>query len=232
MEAKVEAACSNCHQGGNRTHWDGGQHKQNGVTCNDCHKVHAKDDAVITKVTQTEVCANCHKKQRAETHRISAHPIDAGKVACSDCHNPHGSIGPKLLKKASVNETCFNCHAEKRGPFLWNHASANDDCMNCHTPHGSTVAPLLEQRSPWLCQQCHAGTTPHPGNIYSGASLPGGPIANINANTSNTTNPVNPVTGARIALNNPPAQFPFRGCTNCHSQVHGSNHPAGIYLLR
>jgi DmsE family decaheme c-type cytochrome len=230
-EAKVEGACLNCHQGGNRTHWDGGQHQANGVACNDCHKVHVKDDKVLAKATQTEVCANCHKKQRAETHRISAHPIDAGKVACSDCHNPHGSIGPKLLKKASVNETCFNCHAEKRGPFLWNHASANDDCMNCHTPHGSTVAPLLKQRSPFLCQQCHGGTTPHPGNIYSGASLPGGPIANINANTS-STNPVNPATGARLSLNNPPAQFPFRGCTNCHSQVHGSNHPAGIYLLR
>jgi predicted CXXCH cytochrome family protein len=103
--------------------------------------------------------------------------------------------------------------------------------MNCHTPHGSTVAPLLKQRSPWLCQQCHGGTTPHPGNIYSGASLPGGPVANVNQSTA-TTNPVNPLTGARVAQNNPPAQFAYRGCTNCHSQVHGSNHPSGIYLLR
>ena len=226
-----DAACLTCHQGGNRTHWDDTAHKNNGVVCSDCHKVHSKDDPTMSKVTQTEVCENCHKKQRAETHRISTHPIEAGKVSCSDCHNPHGSIGPKQLKKASVNETCFQCHAEKRGPFLWNHASATDDCMNCHTPHGSTVAPLLRQRSPWLCQQCHAGTTPHPGNIYSGASLPGGPIANANQNTS-TTNPVNPITGFRLSQANPPAQFPYRGCTNCHSQVHGSNHPAGIYLLR
>lgn len=223
--------CLNCHQGGGRTHWDGGQHQQNGVACNDCHQVHRAQDKVLAKTSQTEVCFNCHKKQRAETHRVSTHPIDAGKVACSDCHNPHGSTGPKLLKKASVNETCFNCHAEKRGPFLWSHASANDDCMNCHTPHGSTVAPLLKVRSPWLCQQCHGGTTPHPGNVYSGASLPGGPIANVNQSTA-TTNPVNPITGARIAQNNPPAQVAFRGCVNCHSQVHGSNHPAGIYLLR
>jgi DmsE family decaheme c-type cytochrome len=224
--------CLNCHEGGNRTHWDGGQHQANGVACNDCHQVHNRgQDKVLVKLTQQEVCFNCHKKQRVETHRISTHPIEVGKVACSDCHNPHGSIGPKLLKKASVNETCFNCHAEKRGPFLWSHASANDDCMNCHTPHGSTVAPLLKVRAPWLCQQCHGGTTPHPGNVYSGASLPAGPAANVNANTT-ATNPVNPVTGTRLALSNPPVQVSNRGCTNCHSQIHGSNHPSGIYMLR
>jgi DmsE family decaheme c-type cytochrome len=226
-----EAVCQTCHKGGNRTHWDSSQHQANGVACNDCHKVHTKDGPSVSKFVQNETCFTCHKKQRAETHRISTHPIDAGKVLCSDCHNPHGSVGPKLVKKASINETCFTCHAEKRGPFLWQHASATDDCMNCHTPHGSTVAPLLKARSPWLCQECHAGTTPHPGNIYSGASLPGGPVANANVSTA-SSNPVNPVTGARVGLNNPPAQFPYRGCTNCHSQVHGSNHPAGDALLR
>jgi DmsE family decaheme c-type cytochrome len=223
--------CQNCHQGGNRLHWDGGQHQMQGVSCNDCHTVHKPKDGVMAKATQGEVCYACHKKQRAESHRISTHPIEAGKVACSDCHNPHGSAGPKLVRKNTINETCFNCHAEKRGPFLWNHASANDDCMNCHTPHGSTVAPLLKARSPYLCQQCHGNTTPHPGNIYSGTALPGGTVANIN-NVASATNPINPLTGARLSQNNPPAQFPYRGCVNCHSAVHGSNHPGGIYLIR
>jgi DmsE family decaheme c-type cytochrome len=224
--------CLTCHEGGNRTHWDGAQHQMQGVSCNDCHTVHRPKDNVLAKNTQSDVCYTCHKKQRAETHRMSTHPIDAGKVSCGDCHNPHGSVGPKLVKKNTINETCFNCHAEKRGPFLWNHASANDDCMNCHTPHGSTIAPLLKARSPMLCQQCHGNITPHPGNIYSGASLPGGTIANINQGAVSATNPVNPLTGAAVSRNNPPAQIPFRGCVNCHSAVHGSNHPAGIYLVR
>lgn len=209
-------ACLSCHEGGNRTHWDGGQHQMNGVSCNDCHQVHRPKDRMLVKETQPETCYACHKKQRAETHRISTHPIDAGKVVCSDCHNPHGSTGPKLVKKNNVNETCFSCHAEKRGPFLWQHASANDDCTNCHTPHGSTVAPLLKVRSPWLCQQCHGDLWRHPGSVYSGAGLPGGAVANVN--------PANP--------NNSPAQLAFRGCVNCHQAVHGSNHPAGAFLLR
>jgi DmsE family decaheme c-type cytochrome len=205
-----EKACATCHQGGNRMHWDGGQHQKAGVACNDCHKAHVPKDKVLTKAGQPETCYTCHKKQRAETHRVSTHPIDAGKVTCSDCHNPHGSTGDKLVKKNNVNETCFSCHAEKRGPFLWQHTSANDDCMNCHTPHGSTVAPLLKARGPWLCQQCHAEVSGHPGSIYSGTGLP-------------TPGPA----GA-----NPPVQMAFRGCVNCHQAVHGSNHPAGRSLLR
>ena len=229
-------ACLTCHEGSNRTHWDGSRHESSGLACTNCHAVHTPHDKVLAKATQPEVCYACHKTERAQTHRISTHPIVAGKVACSDCHNPHGSAGPKLLAKNTVNETCWTCHAEKRGPFLWEHPSASDDCMNCHTPHGSTNPPLLRARTPWLCQECHGDGAPHPGNVYSAASLPGGAVANINrtGGVSGTTQlgVTNPVTGARVTMNNPPAQMAYRGCVNCHSQVHGSNHPAGNRFLR
>ena len=116
------------------------------MACVSCHEIHAAHDKVRDRKTQTEVCFTCHKEQRADTHKISTHPIDAGKVVCSDCHNPHGSAGPKLLKKNTVTETCFTCHAEKRGPFLWEHQPVTEDCTNCHTPHGSNITPLLKDR--------------------------------------------------------------------------------------
>ena len=231
-------ACITCHQSGLRAHWLGSEHQTRDVTCSNCHQSHAPHDRVLAKVTQPDVCYACHQTQRAQTYRISTHPIVAGTVTCSDCHNPHGSTGPKLLVKNTVNETCFTCHAEKRGPFLWEHPSANDDCMNCHTPHGSTNPPLLRARAPWLCQECHGDGAPHPGNVYSGSSLPGGAVANVN-NTGGVggTPPaqlgaVNPLTGARVTQNNPPAQLAFRACVNCHQAVHGSNHPAGNRFLR
>ena len=198
---------------------------RSGVACTNCHTLHAPSDKVLTKVTQPEVCFNCHKTERAQTHRISTHPIAAGKVACSDCHNPHGSTGPKNLVKNSVNETCFQCHAEKRGPFLWEHPSASDDCMNCHTPHGSTNPPLLRARAPYLCQECHGDGAPHPGNVYSASSLPGGAVANANnpggVSGTNQLGVVNPITGARVTQNNPPAQLAFRGCLNAHATESG-----------
>ncbi len=166
------------------THWTGSQHETRGVACNDCHNIHATEQKVLNKATQAEVCFTCHKEQRAQTRRISTHPLavtglaSTAKMACSDCHNPHGSTGPTLLVKNSVNETCYTCHAEKRGPFLWEHAPVVDNCINCHTPHGSTNAPLLKTRAPWLCQECHSGD--HGNQVNSGANLAGGNVTTIN----------------------------------------------------
>jgi DmsE family decaheme c-type cytochrome len=138
-------------------------------------------------------------------------------MACSDCHNPHGTVGPKLLVKNSVNDTCYTCHAEKRGPFLWEHQPVNEDCTTCHTPHGSSSAPLLKQRTPWLCQDCHTGD--HAAQINSGANLAGGAVTTVNGN---------------FPLANAPAraQLGARNCLNCHVMVHGSNHPAGSKYFR
>lgn len=228
----INETCISCHKAGKRGLWEGSKHETENLACVSCHQVHTQGkDAVLDKTRQRDVCFACHKTERAETLRHSTHPIQAGKVVCSDCHNPHGSEGPKLMKEITVRDTCFTCHAEKRGPFLWEHPSAMDDCMNCHTPHGSTNAPLLKARSPWLCQNCHGDGAPHPGNIYSAAQLPGG--AASNANTKGPlANTINPVTGQGVALNNAAAQLAFRGCTNCHTQVHGSNHPAGKRFVR
>lgn len=191
--------CLSCHKSGLRMRWSGSQHQTNDVACASCHTVHTQKDPVMAKIKQPAVCFTCHQEKRAEIKKISTHPIDAGKLTCSECHNPHGSTGPKLLARNTVNETCFECHAEKRGPFLWEHQPVNEDCTNCHTPHGSNITPLLKSRPPFLCQECHDG--PHDSKTPYG---PGG-LASATANTAN-----------RVA---------GRGCLNCHAQVHGSNSP-------
>ena len=230
------AQCLACHKGGARMQWEGSRHQSESMACSNCHTVHAPKDRVLTKASQPDVCFACHKTERAQANRISHHPILEGKVVCSECHNPHGSAAPTMLLQNTVNETCWTCHAEKRGPFLWEHPSASDDCMNCHTPHGSTNPPLLRARTPFLCQECHGDGAPHPGNVYSAASLPGGAVANAN-NTGGTSGSTqlgvtNPLTGARVTQNNPPAQLAFKGCVDCHQNIHGSNHPAGNRFLR
>lgn len=202
--AERNAACLGCHEGGNRMHWASSQHASADLACTSCHKVHTQHDKVRDKTTQGEVCFDCHKQQRSESMRASHHPLKEGKMACSNCHNPHGSTGPKLLAKNTVVETCYTCHAEKRGPFLWEHPPAGDNCLNCHSPHGSNHPTLLKTKPPYLCQQCHDWTF-HPGTPYSGTQLPGfaAPAAGV---------------GQQLVL---------RACLNCHTQVHGSNHPSG-----
>jgi DmsE family decaheme c-type cytochrome len=215
--AAIVGACLQCHQNGARSHWSGSQHQREDLSCVNCHRVHIARDPVLNKVTQPEVCFTCHKDQRAQLHRISTHPVLAGKMGCSDCHNPHGSTGPKLLIKNSINETCLTCHDEKRGPFLWEHQPVSDDCTNCHTPHGSNNEPLLKARLPWLCQDCHSGD--HARSVYSGANLAGGAVTSVN--------------GTKPFQNQAPnAQIVGRDCLNCHSLVHGSNSPAGAKFQR
>ncbi len=201
-------ACLTCHKGGPRINWPGSQHASNDVACNSCHQVHNKRDKARDKQTQVEVCFTCHKEQRAENFKASHHPVREGKVVCSDCHNLHGSTGPSLLAKNTLNETCYKCHTEKRGPFLWEHPPATDSCANCHLPHGSNNPALLKSRQPYLCEQCHDYTN-HPGNVYSGKGLP--------------------ISQGGTA---PAQQMLLRGCANCHTQVHGTNHPSGARFTR
>ena len=194
-------ACIVCHQKDTiRAHWEGSRHQTADIACNSCHKIHAPHDKVRDKRTQAEVCYTCHKQQRTAMNKPSHHPVPEGKMACSDCHNPHGSAGPKLMKRDSVVETCYTCHMEKRGPFVHSHQPVDEDCGNCHDAHGTTAPTLLKARPPFLCQTCH---TPH------------GPVQPAVA-----TGAINPGWWSG------PAVTQGRGCMNCHTQVHGSNNPS------
>jgi DmsE family decaheme c-type cytochrome len=208
-EQRTEA-CLNCHRGTARTHWEGSAHPNNLMACSDCHQIHATVDRVLQRKTQTQVCFDCHREQRADSYKISTHPIQVGKVVCSDCHNPHGASGPSMVKKNTINETCFVCHAEKRGPFLFEHQPVVENCANCHTPHGSNLSPLLVSRAPWLCQSCHDG--------QHSSENPVGRNAASNQGGFTGASPSNQATG--------------RGCLNCHSVIHGSNSPSGGYFQR
>ncbi|HEY2926062.1 DmsE family decaheme c-type cytochrome [Piscinibacter sp.] len=212
------AACLACHdKDAKRALWGGSQHDSADVACTSCHKVHTNHDKVLAKATQTEVCFTCHKEQRTQVQRPSHHPIPEGRMSCSDCHNAHGSAGPKLAKRDSTNDTCYTCHAEKRGPFVHPHEPVAEDCANCHNPHGSTVANLLKARAPILCQQCH---TPH---VAGGVGAVGGqPGVYPPAAPGQFSPAITAVTGGKNVV----TIWQGRSCTNCHTQVHGSNNPS------
>lgn len=203
------AQCLQCHAGSTgglrltRALWDGSVHQSRGVSCTNCHTVHAP------KVSQPETCGQCHKNIKAQLLRPSHHPIREGKIQCTDCHNPHGTVADKLITANFVNEKCYECHAEKRGPFLWEHVPSIENCLTCHTPHGSSHEKLLVERRPFLCQTCHSNSR-HPGTLYSlRPNQRGLPVYTAQSN-----------------------RLFYRACSNCHSQIHGSNHPSGKALLR
>jgi len=174
------------------------------------------------KATQPEKCFTCHSQQRSESFQMSHHPVREGKVACSDCHNVHGSPGPKLVKEFTINETCYNCHAEKRGPLLWEHQPVREDCTLCHSAHGSSTARLLNERMPYLCTGCHSDDP----NVVA---APSSRVSSIGWFGGGNSIPGHaPVSSGQIGS----PYMQYRSCMNCHQQVHGSNSPNGAYFIR
>ena len=197
--------CVTCHNRTEHALWDSSAHNARNLGCLTCHSVHSPKSgtAQLVKNNQLEVCGSCHKAQVQKQLRSSHMPVREGKMTCTSCHNPHGSTNVKMLKVGNyINESCVSCHAEKRGPFLWEHAAGRESCSTCHDPHGSNNDRMLVARPPSLCQRCHIGTR-HSSTIYDGTAL---------VNRSN-----------RLVL---------RSCTNCHQQIHGSNHPSGFSFAR
>ena len=202
----VSETCTSCHNRSEHNNWSGGKHDARNITCTTCHSIHApkSEKGQLKTETQVETCKACHQKEVNKIQRSAHMPVREGKMECTSCHNPHGSDNVKMLRVGnSIAESCASCHAEKRGPFLFEHTVGRENCVTCHDPHGSNNDRMLVAKVPMLCQRCHIHSR-HPATIYDGTQV---------------NNRSNRVAG--------------RGCLNCHSMVHGSNHPtSGKYFMR
>ncbi len=163
-------------------------------------------ETAYKRVAEPYLCYNCHKTQQVQSNMATHHPIPENKMTCSDCHNPHG--GPyRMLRDESVNETCYRCHAEKLGPFTFEHPPVTEDCTICHNPHGAPNDYMLVQREPFVCLKCHPG--PHSRPVRG---IPGTPAAGVPALGSPATIP----------------QY-YNQCTDCHTQPHGSDEHSALH---
>jgi DmsE family decaheme c-type cytochrome len=168
------------------------------VNCLSCHSIHKavpKNEHLLAKAPGA-LCQTCHAVQSASfRNKPFAHRLDRGGMTCLDCHNPHDRKGQTVALTRSGELPCLNCHAEKRGPFVFDHVSGSaGDCLSCHQPHGSTNPKMLIwARVNQLCLSCHSRT--------------GGP-STLGSQPPSTHN---------ISLPR------WRNCTTCHTAVHGSN---------
>ena len=128
-----------CHNKGNQKHWAGSMHDTRKLACTQCHNPHPAEgvhEKALLRQPQLKLCTGCHLQKKAQLLRPGHMPLREGKLQCTSCHNPHGTTNERLLWQTSVNQNCYSCHAEKRGPFLWEHAPVRENCLNCHDPHG------------------------------------------------------------------------------------------------
>lgn len=188
--------CLKCHTANatfNLHNWNANVHAINDVSCIDCHSIcstfkQGSPDLMVRPRETGKMCYKCHQEIRAEFSLPSHHPLPENRIFCTDCHDSHGTTSDRLLKKGTVKETCTQCHAEKEGPFVYEHAENTEDCRGCHSPHGSVNNNLLLLKEPFLCLQCHIGHT-------------------------------------TLGLRELKGGF-YTRCTDCHSQIHGSDLPS------
>ena len=226
--------CLGCHTGAPTMAWHASYHNRQGVACADCHDAHpnAQVPTVVNithttldrpsgrpmRVAEPETCYKCHPKIFALSSLPSHHPIREGKIRCSDCHDSHGQ-DPGNLKGLTLNQLCFECHGEKEGPFVWEHAPVTENCAICHEPHGTVANNLLKQPPTFLCLRCHAGHSTHGASLQCTRCHLNNEVPTlVGGGPPNPTIPTTPA--SRQAL--------FTDCTQCHSQIHGSDFATGF----
>lgn len=203
MPEQETSGCLKCHDK-DRSHrsWIGSPHDRKDMSCSSCHSIHhAHGGTLIRTERLADICFSCHSEIRKALYQRSTHLFrteqQVAKLECAACHDPHGGHGRNMMVASSANEVCYTCHAEKRGPFLWEHPPVREDCFACHVAHGSNNPRLLRAQSHLVCQQCHMFMLSRHQTV-----------AGLDVFTFN------------------------RGCVNCHSRIHGSNHPSGKGLTQ
>lgn len=196
--ARAEQTCLECHGAEISQRWHAASaHSRNQVACTACHTVHGQPQQLTLKApaAANRLCSSCHVAEWAEFQRPHAHALREGAMSCADCHDPHGGKQSGSLRIVSANEPgCLRCHADKRGPFPFEHPPVRlEGCKACHEPHGSRNPRMLTRAEVrFLCLECHS-------NVGSRPALGGTPPA------------LHDLQSPR-----------YRNCTICHTRIHGS----------
>ena len=219
-----------------------------GITCENCHgagQAHVESGGDTSKIfnpakrSAKEVdgkCLTCHAGAHPNFDRS---PHAKANVSCTSCHSVHHSQEEKLLK-VSQPTLCFQCHADTKPAFSMPfHHKVNEgliQCSDCHDVHGTFGANNVKSTADQnlICTKCHTETrrpfvyehapvkaegclgchTPHGSQ---NARLLNMPAINPLCNQCHSGVAANTVHGMGAGSSETIA------CTNCHTNIHGSN---------
>jgi DmsE family decaheme c-type cytochrome len=237
--------CESCHGPGSLAIQNLGDDREaNTQAKKKCDTTKFLDILHLPPQAQSLICLKCHSAAsipvlahwNASTHAVN-------DVSCFDCHKLHKGPQQKV-RHEEMAEMCFTCHPEVRAEnSLYSHHPLREKkmfCVDCHEVHGSTQDHLLKGNSPKdTCTRCHMEKqgpfafehgdvtencanchTPHGSvnNHLLNASLPFLCLQCHTGHLASDGNVNGSATGAVKQL------FTNR-CTDCHSQVHGSDTP-------
>src|SRR5579864_3469295 len=91
------------------------QHPGAAGECTDCHNPHACATPGFIQPDPVNACLTCHSDQAEQGKKPHLHQ-PAFAQGCATCDEPHGGENQHLLRNASVNAVCLECHGPERSP--------------------------------------------------------------------------------------------------------------------
>ena len=124
--------------------------REGALLCTSCHNVHGTQNVRLLRAGTTidESCTSCHTDKRGPfAFEHAAMRLEG----CLGCHEPHGSINPKMLVRNQLHLLCLECHSTASGILASQPPSFHDlrsarfqNCTTCHLKvHGSNVNKFL-----------------------------------------------------------------------------------------
>lgn len=210
--AEQNAVCMDCHNRGSHMFWRGSPHESRGLACVDCHQV----KQVLAVKGSTEARFNAPLSENRQLLKsqpemcLTCHPMRRAQLLRSS-HMPY--------REGKV--TCTSCHNPhgSPNPSQLIQSTTNENCISCHTERRG---PFLWEHPPVVenCANCHE---PHGSNNPQLLKVRMPRVCDDCHDSSRHPTQAQPLSSIKNFN---------RGCTNCHSYIHGSNHPSGSAFLR
>lgn len=253
--------CLTCHEDhgkslGSNLH---GKLASGAAACESCHgpgAAHAESSGDKSKIigpsaTAAKVsaqCLTCHDQR--EGHRFFAASRHAAEgLSCASCHGVHKAKAPVqgVLRQGSTTALCLSCHKSmEKSLFTRSRHPLREgkmECTSCHDPHGTPGRTMLKGASANdLCFTCH--TEKRGPFLFSHSPVTENCMTCHNPHGSNQENLLVRresrlcqschLEGKHQTISGQPDDTwsSYRQCANCHTNIHGSNHPSGYKFLR
>ncbi|MBI2821581.1 MAG: DmsE family decaheme c-type cytochrome [Acidobacteria bacterium] len=152
LRAEQKDLCVTCHPGVRADFRKPFHHPvmEGAIRCSDCHTPHSEDRRPLRRLALAtdEGCVSCHSDKKGPF--VFEHA--AVKInGCESCHQPHGSVNTKMLRRTEVQQLCLECHSLTPGVAGGQPPAFHDlrtprfrNCTTCHREiHGSNSSPVF-----------------------------------------------------------------------------------------
>jgi DmsE family decaheme c-type cytochrome len=210
--AEKNAACLQCHSRSNQLFWRGSPHESRAMACVDCHTAHQEVRHPLSDEARFNAPLSVTRslKQTQPELCLQCHQMRRAQLQRSS-HMPY--------REGKV--TCTSCHNPhgSPNPSQLRQSTVNENCLSCHTERRG---PFLWEHPPVMencsnCHEAHGSSNPQLLKMRMPRVCDSCHVSSRHPTTPTLLNSVRDFN---------------RGCTNCHSQIHGSNHPSGNAFLR